>query len=531
MPVWLDRHTGFALEKGFVGFNVLHTKGLFSKGSWAYYLLLASAIGVAGVSASLISIQDVNLQIILGGIGLAVGLIFIAFLIKKPEFGLPILVFVTFTRAPEVIPGLRGLPSLSTAFALFLLVVIIFRRIYFKESIENWHRQVIFFGVFGLIVLASLLYAEDQESVRLALADFFPDITIAIVIAILCRGARELRMVVWGLLAAGILLGTLTTIQQLTGNFTNSYLGFSQVDISHIVGLVDDYRVIGPGLDPNSYGMYLVLLIPLAIDRVWNERKGFLRIAALWCFLVVSLTIMLTFSRAAFLTLAIVIILFFIQHPPKIRTFLMWVILGIVLLFLAPARYTERLATLLDFVRDSELAENGGGAGIRQAALSEPSFKGRLSENLVGLQMAADHPIIGVGYTNFEYYYQSYSRVLGLDSRREGRGAHNLYLQIAAEMGIFGLILLGASQIWVIKGLREARNKFRLASLNQEAYMVTAFMISLAGFLFASIFRHMTYPRYIWLFYGILLAIPYISKVELEKFLLKKRPLQQGGKK
>jgi len=509
-----------------MGVYSLRSIVLSHKRTWAYYLLLAFAIGLAGISASFIAIQAVNPRFLVAGIGLVAGLVLLVFLIVKPEIGLPILVFITFTRAPEVIPGIRELPSLSTILAVFLLAVIIFRRIYFNEPVENWHRQAIFFGAFGLIVLASLLYAKDQESVRSALSEFIPDITITIVVAILLRSARDLRRVVWALLAAGILLGTLTTIQQLTGNFTNSYLGFSQVDFSNIVGAVDDYRVIGPALDPNSYGMYMVLLIPLAMDRLWNEHKLFLRIVALWSFLVVSLTIMFTFSRGAFLSLVFVLVLFFVHHPPKIRTILYLVVLGVVLLIFAPARYTDRLATLLDFIRDSGETESNGGVDIRQAALSEPSFKGRLSENLVGLQMASDHPIFGVGYKNFEYYYQSYSRPLGIDSRSEGRGAHNLYLEVAAEMGIIGLIWFGALQVIVIKGLRRARDRFRLVRMDQEASMVIAFSISLAGFLFASIFRHLTYPRYVWLFYGILLAIPYISKVGLEKVRLKNQHLR-----
>ncbi len=487
------------------------------KGNAVYYLLLVLSISLAGVSASLAAVRIINPRFVILGFGLLAGLVLLFFLMKKPEIGLPILVFLTYTRAPEVVPGVSELPSLSTVLALCLIVVIILRRIYFGEPIENWHRPAVFFGLFGLIVLISLFSVTDQASTRSGFTEFITDVIIAMTVAILLRNVKAMKMVVWSLLAAGILLGTLTTLQQVTRNFTSSYFGLSQVDIAQIVGSINDYRVVGPGLDPNSYGMYMLLLIPLAMDRIWNEHKIVPRLIALWAFAVISLTIMFTFSRGAFLSLALVCILFFVWHPPKLKTILSLAVLGGLLLPFVPALYSDRLATLLNFVQGSDEAGSSGITNIRQAALSDPSFKGRLSENLVGVQMAFDHPVFGVGYKNFETYYQSYSRLLGIDQRREGRQAHNLYLQIAAEMGIIGIIWFGALQAVVIGGLQRAKERFKMLGMDQAASFAFAFLIALMGFLFSSIFRHMTYPRYIWLFYGILLAIPHISKVELEK--------------
>ena len=62
---------------------------------------------------------------------------------------------------------------------------------------------------------------------------------------------------------------------------------------------------------------------------------------------------------------------------------------------------------------------------------------------IVGLQMFADHPILGVGLGNYPLLYQQYSQRLGIDLRSEIRQAHNLYLEVAAETGLLGLLSFG----------------------------------------------------------------------------------------
>jgi hypothetical protein len=50
----------------------------------------------------------------------------------------------------------------------------------------------------------------------------------------------------------------------------------------------------------------------------------------------------------------------------------------------------------------------------------------------------------------------------------------------------------------------------------EHASLPSAYMISLISLLFGSIFRHLTYATYMWLFFGIILVIPSVVKRELE---------------
>ena len=78
------------------------------------------------------------------------------------------------------------------------------------------------------------------------------------------------------------------------------------------------------------------------------------------------------------------------------------------------------------------------GSMVAERAPEDHAFRGRLSENLVALQMFVRHPWNGIGVGGFDEHYGTYALPLGLDDRPH-RGAHNLYLEVAAETGLVGL--------------------------------------------------------------------------------------------
>ena len=43
------------------------------------------------------------------------------------------------------------------------------------------------------------------------------------------------------------------------------------------------------GLGPNGYGQYLLVVVPFALDRLWNEKRLLLRMIAALAFWVCSL--------------------------------------------------------------------------------------------------------------------------------------------------------------------------------------------------------------------------------------------------
>ena len=385
---------------------------------------------------------------------------------------------MTYIRFSDVTVKFYDVPSTAKLYIAFLIAIIAIRWWWFGEGPQNWQRAAFIVIAYGLLGAFSLLYAEYYDLTQAALSDFVKDGLIVMIIAVLLTQAETLRQTIWALLAAGIFMGTISVYQQLTGTFDNTYWGFGQAEIQHIVGQASDFRVGGPFGSPNAYSQVMLPLIPLALDRLWNEQNKWLRVFAGWALAVSILTVIFTFSRNGFMVMVLMLGLMFIRRPPRISILIATVFIAIPLLQFVPEQYTARISTLTDLL-----------PGSSSEAREEVSFRGRLSENLSGWMMFNEHPIIGVGWANFPKHYQTYARHLGIDNRRTERGAHNLYLQISAEQGLVGLATFAMLMGLLFQGLRQARQNFLSLNMPDYANIALAFSIGLLGYLVAAIYQ------------------------------------------
>jgi len=462
--------------------------------------LIAFLALLAGVAVTLLVSQTEYELWLLAAMG---GGLFVLLLTTRPAWSLYILVFMIYTRLSDVLVNFHGAPSIAKVYIPLLLLLIIARWLLYNDEPQGLERTGIIIA-YGFLGLASLLYAADPTRVTDALSNFVKDAIIVFVVITLIHTGKTLRYVIWTLLAAGIFLGTISVYQQLTGTFENPYWGFGQAKIGNIVGETSDYRIGGPGLGANTYAQFLLILVPLALDRVWREQSRPGRVLAVYALSVCLLTIFFTFSRGAFIALVMVLAIMLVYHPPRPRFIVLTVLIGILLVRFLPDQYTARLLTLTQLQ-----------IGSTEENLADSSFRGRLSENSSAWLMFNDHPILGVGLNNFKYHYQSYSRNLGLDPRREERSPHSFYLEIASELGIMGMAWLVALQWVTFRSLYEARRDFIAAKKPQYADIALAFGVGILSFLFTSIFLHVSHLRYLWLIYGIALAMPHAARTEL----------------
>lgn len=460
---------------------------------------IAAIFAGFGLGAAVTQVDSILLLgALVGGALILVAMLWI------PEAGLLALVFITYVRLSDILIEYHGAPSIAKWFVPVLLGVVLLRWFLFGERPGDWLHVAILLGIYGLIITGSVFYARDPDLVVEGLSDYAKDALIAVLIVMLLRSGPTLRRVVWVLLLAGISLGTLTTIQGITGNFENTFGGFAGASVRNIVGEVNDFRADGP-VSSNYYALILVVLVPLAMDRFWRERSFALRVLAGWALAVCGFSILLTFSRGGFLALMFVIVLMLFLHPPRPLAIAATLFVVVLLIPFIPPQYVHRLGTLVNILP----TESG------QVLLEENALRGRLSEITVAGLVFADHPLIGVGYQNFELYYLDYSPELGLDPRREDRAAHNLYLEIAAETGIIGLGAFISILALAGHGLWRSHQVFKRLGLQDITAMTTALAVGVSGFLFGSLFLHASYPRYFWLLIGICLALPSVAYNEV----------------
>lgn len=471
-------------------------------------ILFRWMIGIAAVGAGLaVAMVVTSIPNTTKILVLVAGMAAAAATIVRAEWGLLALIWMGYTRFSDVMVQ-NGAPSTATAFLGLLFLVIIVRWVIYNEKPQDWLQATTLIILYGLVGLATMLYAADINRVQNGVEAYFKDAVIAVVIVILLRRPVTLRYAMWALLAAGIFMASITTWQQLTGTFSNNYWGFARAGLQQIVeGQLDDYRIAGPIGDPNFYSQVLLVLVPLAMDRMWNEHNRWLRMLAAYALFVCVFSIFFTFSRGAFVSLIIIVVWMFVRRPP--RPIVLIATLGalIALVSILPASYTARLKTIPDVI-----------PGLSQKDVrEEASFRGRSSAQQAGVLMFLDNPLFGVGVGNFGYHYQEYSRGLGIDGSRWDQAPHNLYLEIVTEKGLFGLAVFGLLLTVVFRGIGQARRQFLEIGNHSYADMIVAFRIGLVGYLIAATFLQMSYPRFFWVLIGVGFAIPNIAQTMIDR--------------
>ena len=466
-------------------------------------VFIALALVLGGTLGYTVTLTDKPVIVLIGTLGL---LVFLAAVLSA-QFGLLILLFLTYTRFSDVAIQYEHAPSVAKFFVFLLGVAILLRWAIFHETPSGWRSLVIFSGLYIFMASLSLFYAPDVSLVSQALSDLIKDVTIAIMIVTLLKSQVELRRAIWALLWAGIFMGTLSVIQYLTGTFTNNYGGFAQAPFLQVVGDVQGYRISGPIGDPNFYAQAMVVLVPLAIERFLDEREVKYRLLALWALVVCFLTVIFTFSRGGFLALCVALAVWFFIHPPRGLYLALAIVLAIAVIAFIPQNYVNRLMTLQQIFPSST---NG-------FYTQDQSIQGRASENLTSIAMFLDHPLLGVGYFNYELYYLQYAEQIGLAPDASARAAHNLYLQVLAETGLLGLTAF-LTLLWAaIKGALDSFRKFKSSNRKELVSMTVAIGAGFAGYLAAAVFVHAAYPRYLWLIIGVVFSLPNIVKAELSK--------------
>ena len=461
---------------------------------------IALSVGVASVALVGTAVATlVNPVIAVAGLLAIVGAIAI---IENPALGTLTIAAFAILRLSDVATDNHGAPSTFTPLLALVAIALAAQMIRTGERPSGGGRALVVVIALLTVALVSLLSAPDAGAGLTAVIRLAKDGAVAVVIGLLLRTTATLRQVVWVLLAGGILLSSLSILQFLTGAYGSSFGGFAQSELQHVVGRTDEIRISGPIGDPNFYAQWLILLVPLAIDRFHDETALLLKWTAAAAAAMSTAVIVITFSRGALLALVVVVGLMIIRHPPKAATIGAVAVLSILSLPFLPPGYVDRVTALTDL----------GGIDIG----TDPSLRGREAEVVVATEMFLDDPLTGIGYGNFLLSYPEYARGLGFDQVNKQREAHNLYLETAAETGIPGVLVLGGVISTIFVSLTAGRRTFRSMGDHRADGIGYAVGVALIGYLVTSIFLHMAFARPAWLLIGIALALPSLARTEDE---------------
>jgi O-antigen ligase len=464
------------------------------------FALMAIAIGV-GIA---VSVGEFG-PLILFSIPL---LVMFLLALGQPQLGMMAFIIITITQLSNV--GIKnfGLPSLAQPLAGLLLLLILVRITLFGERPEGWLRAGPLLIIYVMVWFASMLHAGNFLAARDSFFGFAKDALGGVIVIFFIQRPSSFKGAIWALILAAMFVSAICVFQVITGTYSNSYLGFGKW-ILQTSGSSTNHRLTGPYDNPNAFAQMLVFIIPLAVDRLWHERTLILRIVAGLAALLSILTVVFTYSRGGLLAMMFMLGMLLILRRPNFMPWFITAVMAVLIIQFLPASYNTRIVSLLQFTDQS-------------GQVSDQSFIGRSSENLAAWQMFVDNPILGVGLGNFQRNYQSYSRVIGLDSRRDARAPASLYLELLATQGIVGFAIFGFLIVLVFRELRSARKNFLQSGLIDESHIIIAIVAGLAGYLFAAINKNSAYANVFWVFIGIALSsgqVAHASRVKFESML------------
>jgi putative inorganic carbon (HCO3(-)) transporter len=422
---------------------------------------------------------------------------------RLPMAGGLLLLFVSYTRLSDVGIAQHGLPSITQPLVLVLATATLVRR---THSGGSWglhaHRGLwAALGLYAAVLWASAIWAPNPASSVAAATELVKDLLIVYVMVETFDTPQRLRLAIWVIIIAGALLAGLSVLQAATHTYGNTYGGLAQAPVREITIKSNSERSAGPIGDPNFYGLILVALVPLALVRARDEHGAFLRAVAVVSALLLTAGLVLTYSRGDAVVLAVVAML----YVPLARVRRSYVIATLVALAplasLAPQSFWDRIGSL--------------GTAAPTSARADAALQDRAGSLAVAVAMFDDHPLTGVGAENFPDTYVPYALRLNVPSAASH--AHDLYLQIASETGLPGLVTFGAAMFLALRAPWRRRSAALTAGDRVVDGLATSCLLALAAYLIGCIFLPSAYPRYLWVLVGLSMAAALVDRGEDER--------------
>ncbi|WP_213974755.1 O-antigen ligase family protein, partial [Tepidanaerobacter acetatoxydans] len=324
----------------------------------------------------------------------------------------------------------------------------------------------------GIAAAFSVARAESLKALPLYVAYFM----IFYCASVLFCDSKTIKTVLAFLVISVLLISLLGIYQYF---FVKVPTAEAWVDVKQFPELAT--RVYATLENPNVLGEYLGLAIPLLLGLFWASgkfRQKFLLTIVLG---ISTLCLVLTFSRGAWLGLAVAVLAFALIKEPKLLILLL--ILAILAPMFLPSVVTNRIASI--------------------GSLEDSSNAYRITIWIAALRMMKNYWLngVGLGSTAFASVYRDYM-IAGASAIH----AHNLYLEVGLEMGILGLFAL----LWMaFRGFSEAL--IYVESNSKMSFVLAGIVAGLVGHLFHGLFDYVWYsPRIVmafWMYFGMMSAI------------------------
>jgi O-antigen ligase len=396
-----------------------------------------------------------------------------------PFWGLMFFTFILLIAPQAFLPILQPL-RIAMLSAGLALVVYVCDRLSHHQPLTSTPPAARLIFVFTLLAAISIPFAKWPGG---AFDTFFNDLLKSVLIFVLVANVlntvHRMNLMIWSMALWATIMSWVAVRDFATGNLA-----------------LQGVRIAGwdspLAANPNDLALIINLILALTIGLSPAPGKPLAKVCLLGVTTLLVVAVISTFSRGGLLTLITIAILYLIKRTrDRGPAMLLFAVAIVPLVAIAlPPGYGNRVYSIFDMSADVS-----GSSAVRW--------------NSMGLAWNAilGHPVLGVG---LKQHGLAFLEATGGWS--SWNGVHNVYLEIAADLGIPALLLyLGANWYLLTSLSRSLRqiNKSRGKRSREARELIalgTGIQIALVAFLVAAFFHPVAYHFYFFYIAGFAVA-------------------------
>lgn len=321
-----------------------------------------------------------------------------------------------------------ALPTEPLIFGLMLIFLIrVFHDGYFDSKVMRHPLTLAIFINLSWVLITCFTSEEPLVSIKFFLSRLWYVVGFFFIATQVFRNPNNIRRYLWMFIVPLTIVALYTIAVHSTHNFDQK----------------PAHWVMQPFFkDHTSYGAILAMFYPLVWAYLWSKNMSLnTKIVVGVILAILTLAIILSYTRAAWVSLAGVFVLFVIVQL-KVR----WWIVSLMVLASVGGYFAfeEQLMQKLEKNRQDssdDLAEHVN--SISNVATDASNLE-RINRWSAALRMFEERPVFGFGPGTYKFYYAPYqhSSQLTIISTNFGNlgNAHSEYFGPLAEMGVLGLI-------------------------------------------------------------------------------------------
>jgi len=374
--------------------------------------------------------------------------------------GVYLFTLMLYARPNDLFPALGAFPLVKIV-AISALLIYIGSKISAGSRLSVWTLEMTMLVVIAMLGVLLMPVVVSPPHSLAVLTEVYLKTVIIFILMVNLIDTRQRLFSMWKLVViCGAALGVGSIRSYMKGEFTDKGL--------RIEGLVG-----GMFENPNDLATALALLLPFAV-ALTLINKGFARLFYLGCVAVLTVGVVVTFSRGGFLGLIVSggVLLWKLGRGRRLKTIMGVALICGILLAVMPGGYGNRMATIFNAEQDQT-----GSAQLRRELMERAA------------SIAIKRPIVGVGMGNFHIY------------SIHDKAAHNAYLEIAAELGVLGLIAYLVIIFAPLRSLRrvELQTIFWRSKSEREMYWLSVTMqAAFITYMVCSFFASIQYQWYLY---------------------------------